>query len=146
MSSKANMGKWAEKEVQTWLTHKSNSTTDLAWHRFPDARAARGALAAQPSDLLVVYKDEVVFVEVKETAEARRLPKGKVSQWGVLKKFWWSGASVLVVVFMSAEGKWVLLDPLTLGMDSDDDCPASFPLSNLRRFDTAADLLEEYFK
>lgn len=139
------MGKWAEKQALLWLTEASNKSTDLAFHRLPDAHAARGALAAQPADILVVYKGYPVFLEIKETAQERRLPKAKVSQWGVLKKFHWAGASALVLVFMSAINKWVRLDAAQLGM-TDGDCPASFPLTNLPQYDTAAEALEEYFK
>ena len=145
MSSKANMGKWAEKQALLWLTETSNKSTDLAFHRLPDAHAARGALAAQPADLMVVKSGFFYLLEVKETAQLSRLPKVKVSQWGCLKKFHWAGAGIIVLVFMSGINKWVTLGPLALGM-SDETCPASFPLTNLPQYDTAAEALEEYFK
>ncbi len=145
MSSKANMGKWAEKQALLWLTEASNKSTDLAFHRLPDAHAARGALAAQPADLMVVKSGFFYLLEIKETAQTSRMPKAKVSQWGSLKKFHWAGAGIIVLVFMSAVNKWVGLGPLDLGMESD-TCPASFPLTNLPQYDTAAEALEEYFK
>ncbi len=145
MSSKANMGKWAEKQVLLWLTEASNKSTDLAFHLLPDAHAARGALAAQPADLMVVKSGFFYLLEVKETAQLSRLPKAKVSQWGSLKKFYWAGAGIIVLVYMSSLNKWVTLGPLALGM-SDETCPASFPLTNLPQYDTAAEALEEYFK
>lgn len=145
MSSKANMGKWAEKQALLWLTEASNKSTDLAFHRLPDAHAARGALAAQPADILVVHRGDAVFLEIKETAQERRLPKAKVSQWGTLKKLQWAGARVLVLVFMSTARQWTALGPLQLGM-LEETCPASFPLTNLPQYDTAAEALEEYFK
>lgn len=145
MSSKANMGKWAEKQALLWLTEASNKSTDLAFHRLPDAHAARGALAAQPADLMVVKDGFFFLLEVKESAQTSRLPKAKVSQWGCLKKFHWAGAGIIVLVFMSGINKWVTLGPIELGMGSE-TCPASFPLTNLPQYDTAAEALEEYFK
>lgn len=145
MSTKANMGKWAEKQVLTWLNDQSNKSTGLAVHRLPDAHAARGALAAQPADALVVKDGDFYLLEIKETAQEKRLPKAKVSQWGSLKKFYWAGAVPLVLVFMSAINKWVWLGALDLGFH-DDDCPASFPLTNLPTFASAGEALEEYFK
>jgi hypothetical protein len=72
---KQNLGKVAEKAVQGWLEKTSASRRDFAFHRYPDARAARGALAAQPSDFLVAYKKLGVFhLEVKETEQQYRLP------------------------------------------------------------------------
>jgi hypothetical protein len=46
---------------------------------------------------------------------------------------------------MSASSKWVWLDAIKLGM-TDEDCPASFPLTNLPTFASAKEALEDYFK
>lgn len=142
---KPNAGKWAEKEVQTWLNAASTQAHDFSWHRFPDAKAARGALAAQPADYLVVERGNVYLVEVKETAQTNRLPKAKVSQWSSLKKFYWAGAVVVVLVYMSAIDKWVWLNEIDLGM-TDEDCPSSFLLTNKPTFSTAAEALQEIFR
>ena len=145
MSTKADMGKWAEKQVLLWLSEESDKNTGLAFHRLPDARSARGALASQPADAMVVKDGDFYLLEIKETAQTSRLPKAKVSQWGSLKKFYWAGAVPLVLVFMSASSKWVWLGALDLGMDAE-DCPASFPLTNLPTFASAKEALEDYFK
>ena len=146
---KFDAGKWAEKEVQAWLEAKSAADAGFAWHRFPDARAARGALAAQPCDFLVsMAMDDngghrTVFLEVKETAQKNRLPKAKISQYGTLKKFYWTNADVMVLVYMSEFKKWVVLQatPEYNDLFYFDECPPSFDLSHLDKWDTAADVL-----
>lgn len=138
-------GKWAEKQVLLWLNEESNKYTGLAFHRLPDARAARGVLASQPADAIIVKDGHFYLLEIKETAQTLRLPKAKVSQWGSLKKFYWAGAVPIVLVFMSASNRWVWLEAPNLGMDAE-ECPASFPLTNLPTFASAGEALEEYFK
>lgn len=145
MTNKANMGKWAEKQVLLWLKEESDKNTRLAFHRLPDARSARGVLASQPADLIVVSGGTFYLLEVKESAQTTRLPKAKVSQWGSMKKFYWAGATPVVLVFMSATSRWVWLSALNLGMDSE-DCPPSFLLTNLDTFASAGEALERYFK
>ena len=144
MSSKANMGKWAEKEVQKALDSISASHFDLKAMRFPDARAARGFLSAMPSDYLAVFRGVTTFIEVKSSEQPLRLPKAKVSQYGYLKAFHLAGACVLVIVHQPLLQRWVYLTGEQLF--SYETCPASFPLTNLPQYDTAAEALEEYFK
>ena len=141
---KIDKGKYAEKEVQKALDTLTSARCDFKYMRFPDARAARGLLAAMPSDYLAVFRGVTTFLEVKSTEQEKRLPKAKVSQYGYLKAFHIAGAQVLVVIHQPLLSRWVAMTGDDLF--SDDDCPASFPISNLRRFDTAAELLEEYFK
>lgn len=151
--SKHDPGKWAEREAQLWLEGCSQQSFDFAWHRFPDAKAARGALAAQPSDYLVSLVDSVgfnrtVYLEVKETAQANRLPKTKISQYGMLKKFFWTRADVIVLIYMSAHQHWVYLEAT---QDNDElfcyeECPASFLLNDRKTYPTAAAALQEFFK
>ena len=146
---KFDPGKWAEKEAADWLESRSQKDAGFAWHRFPDSKAARGLIAAQPSDFLVSVAVEdglnrTVYLEVKETSNPTRLPKAKIGQYGMLQKFYWTNAHVLVLVYMSAHQRWV-------GLTGDDlfcfeDCPASFLLTSLPQYDTAAEALEEYFK
>lgn len=150
MPKKIDPGKWAEKEAQAWLEAKSAADAGFAWHRFPDARAARGALAAQPCDFLVSQAigaaNRTIYLEVKETAQQRRLPKAKISQYGTLKKFYWTNADVLVLIYMSEHQQWVTLQA-THEIDDlfyYDECPSSFDLSQLERFDTAAQALESF--
>jgi hypothetical protein len=148
MTNKANMGKWAEKQAALFLEQCSKESSSFAWHRFPDSRAARGMLAAQPADYLVSFssnhKNHTVYLEVKECANERRLPKAKVGQYGLLFKFWLTRAHVLVLVFMSKPQKWVMLTGSQLFCY--DECPASFPLYDLKPYDTAADALSAYFE
>ena len=144
MTNKANMGKWAEKQTALFLEQCSRESSTFAWHRFPDARAARGLLAAQPADMMVCHGGHFTLLEVKETANPKRLPKSKLSQYGSLLKFHLAGAHILVLVFMSATGKWVGLNGETLFQY--DECPASFPLHDLKTYDSAAEALADYFK
>ena len=148
MTNKADMGKWAEKQAALFLEQCSRECSTFAWHRFPDARAARGLLAAQPSDLLLSFGtkggNRTVFLEVKECANPRRLPKAKIGQYGMLLKFWLTQAHVLVLVFMSATSKWVWMDGPRLFSYA--ECPASFPLHDLKPYDSAAEALSAYFK
>ena len=144
MSKHANLGKKAEKQVQAWLEARSAAGVAFAFHRFPDARAARGMLAAQPSDYLVAHRGRMVLLEVKETQQERRLPKAKVSQYGALLKFYLAGSDVIVLVYRSTTSDWVYLDADNLFDNA--ECPPSFPLYNLPAFASASDALEEIFR
>lgn len=143
--TKLSPGKWAEKEVQSALEGLSSANWNFAFHRFPDAKSARGALASQPSDYLVCDGDMgTFFLEVKESSNPTRLPKAKVSQWGTLYKFDLAGANVVVLVYQSAHKHWVYLTNDDLF--SSEDCPASFVLTGRKSFSTAAEALQEIFK
>lgn len=141
-------GKWAEQQAQEWLEAKSSSVASFAWHRYPDAKAARGALAAQPADFLVGYplpnKSPAYHLEVKETAQENRLPKAKVSQYGKLKMFDEAGFNTIVLVYRSAFKDWLYLRRRELFYY--DTCPPSFPFEGRPTFPTAAAALEEIFK
>jgi len=140
---KGDAGKWAERQVQVWLDAESKANAAFAFHRFPDARAARGALASQPSDHLTVHRGEVTFLETKETAELRRLPKSKISQWGTLLKFHWAGARVLVIVHRSEFQDWVVLQGIDLFPAG--DTPTSFLLLDRPTYLTADQALSEMY-
>ena len=141
---KIEKGKFAEKEVQKVLDDMTAKHCGFKAMRFPDAHAARGFLAAMPSDYLAVFKGVTTFIEVKSTEQEKRLPKAKVSQYGYLKAFHLAGACVLVIVHQPLLQRWVYLTGEQLF--SYETCPASFPLTNLPQYDTAAEALEEYFK
>lgn len=126
-SKNADKGKAAEGLVQDWLEARSKNDVDFAWHRFPDARSARGALAAQPSDTLVIKQGEPTFLEVKETAEAKRFPRAKIRQYGALRKMHWAGAVVIVLVHRSLYQDWTIFQACDLFPDADDITPTSFP-------------------
>lgn len=134
ISEYADRGKWAENEAQEWLEEMSGKHKRFAFHRYPDARAARGALSPQPADYLVAYQWGGAYtngggkltwhLEVKETAEKYRLPADKVSQYGKLKMFYWAGVRCSVLVYRSHHNDW------TVFMDYDilehKDMPPSF--------------------
>lgn len=139
---KGDAGKWAEREVQKWLDAESKANAKFAFHRFPDARAARGALASQPSDHLTVHRGEITFLETKETAELRRLPRDRISQYGALQKMSWAGARVAVIVHRATYPDWIVLHNKDLFFA---DTPPSFPFLGLPTYPTAAAALAELF-
>lgn len=141
---KGDAGKAAEAAVQAWLKLRSDYDASFASHRLPDARAARGALAAQPADALVVSKGQITFLEVKESAELKRLPRAKVSQWGTLLKMSWAGALVTVIVYRSAFKDWIMFKNSDL-FPGGDDTPTSFPFHGCKTYPTAAAALSELF-
>ena len=142
--STLDKGKQAEKEVQKVLDALTSAHHDFKAMRMPDAHAARGFLAAMPSDYLAVFKGVTTFIEVKSSEQPTRLPKAKVSQYGYLKSFHLAGAKVLVIVHQPLLQRWVYLTNDDLFCY--EDCPASFPLTNLPTFASAKEALEEYFK
>lgn len=136
-------GKAAEKAVTDWLVPRSNSDLEFAWMRLPDARSARGAIAAQPSDFKVSRKSHQCWhMEVKETVQVRRLSKSKIRQYGLLQKWWLAGVGALVVVHMTEIDTWTYLTGHDLFQH--DVCPASFLLSG-PRYATADELLSTLF-
>lgn len=146
----ADKGKWAEAEVQNWLELKLSGLRNFWYHRYPDARAARGALAPQPSDFEVsfcwgsrydVAKRYAIKLEVKETKHTSRLPLDKIGQYGKLKMAWWSGLRCFVVIYRSTKNDWTWLSDYEIF--SYDDAPASFPLDSNRSFPTAAAVMNE---
>lgn len=139
----ANRGKRAESEVQRWLNFRSDADSAFAFHRFPDARAARGALAAQPSDMLVICQGVPTFLEIKETSEAHRLSRSKITQYGALKKMMWAGAQIVVLVYRSKFNDWLYLRGRELFYY--DVLPPSFPFKDRPLFPTAAAALESAF-
>jgi penicillin-binding protein-related factor A (putative recombinase) len=142
---KLDKGKWAEKEAQKCLEKLSQASCSLSYHRLPDSHSARNFLQAQPADYLVVSGGNTTFLEVKESANPSRIPKAKISQWGALYRFHLAGASVLVLIYQSTHKHWVFLTNSAL-FEGFEDCPASFPLTNLPTFASAGEALEEYFK
>lgn len=142
-SSRGDLGKRAERLVQDWLENKSASDLAFAYHRYPDARAARGALANQPADFEVAYSPFCFNLEVKTTANPNRLPRSKVSQWATLRKFDKAGKQAYIVIHRSAHDDWVVLDSAALF--NHDEAPASFPFSGLQSYPSAAAALESIF-
>lgn len=139
MSKNFDPGKWAENEVEKVLKERSAASAYFAYHRYPDAKSAQGALSAQPADFEVTQATGVrrgaMNLEVKETKQEHRLPKTKIRQYGKLKMFDLAGKPAFVVVYRSTLNDWVVLNSEHLfGYE---DCPPSFPLKDLRPFATA---------
>ena len=142
MSSVADRGKWAEQQARQWLDRQSEIDANFAVHRYPDAKAARGALAKQPSDYLV-SNGTIYHLEIKETKEVNRLPKAKIRQYGMLLKWHWAKITPYVVVYRSTTNDWTYLGPDE--MFCFDDCPPSFDMKQRPKFPTCAAVLQELF-
>lgn len=145
-SKHADLGKWAEGQVTDWLEPHSLADVNFAFHRLPDARSARSALASQPCDFMVVDYGEPTLLEVKESANPRRLPRDKISQYGKLKKFHWAGAKTIVLVFRSHFQDWYVFTGSDIFTDVE-ETPASFPFDPTRRtYSSAEEALERIFQ
>lgn len=140
MSSVNDKGKWAESEVRKWMEAQSARDANFTYHRYPDSKAARGALAAQPSDYLVGARGQHFHIEVKETEQVRRLPKAKIRQYGMLLKWWWAKITPYVVIYRSGSDDWCALGPTELF--EFEDCPPSFLISDRPKYTSAGSLLE----
>lgn len=118
-SAVGQRGKSAEKAVEAVLK-KFNERAGFAYHRFPDARSARGALTAQPGDFLYFAHPYAGVIEVKETQHSFRIAKDKVSQLPTLKKFEMAGARSVIVIHHSTDNLWRVVTPseLTEGVPS----------------------------
>lgn len=139
-------GQWAQKETEKWLIEKSNANLRFAWHRYPDARAARGGMSMpQPADYLVGWRGIATNLEVKETAQKTRLPKAKIGQYGKLKLWNFAGFETALLIYRSFYNDWVVLEASDLFPPG--DAPASFQIADpLRKtYDTAAQALERMF-
>lgn len=108
------VGKETEAMVLEVLT-EFNKRVGFAFHRLPDAKSARGALAAQPADFIVAA-GRGLFLEVKAIKHAFRLPKDKVRQLPLLKKFAESGMGGAILVHHYLEGIWRVVDPASLDL------------------------------
>lgn len=146
----ADKGKWAEAEVQGWLDARLAAVRNFWYHRYPDARAARGALAPQPADFEVSFcwgsqydprTRYAMKLEVKETKRNNSLPLDKVGQYGKLKMAWWSGVRCFVVVYRSEKDDWTWLSDYEIFQY--DDAPTSFVFDGKRSFPTAAAVMNE---
>lgn len=131
MSAIGDRGKATEKAVQKVLDAFNSQYADVTYHRYPDARAARGALAAQPSDYLVAARGTAYHLEAKELEHDYRLPKDKLAQLPKLKKFKLAGMDFAVITYHTEIKKWRCI-PSTFFVG---DVPPSW---DLREFPTYA--------
>lgn len=146
--STSDRGKWAEKQARDWLEARSANSFKFSFHRYPDSKAARGALAAQPSDYvtsdMTSGTPKIRHIEVKETAVENRLPKTKVRQYGMLLKFHWAGIAAFVVVYRSAHNNWIVLGAHELF--AYEVCPPSFDMRELTTYPTCAAAMRSIFE
>lgn len=117
-------GKDAESEVRAQLD-KWNKLAGFAFHRLPDARAARGAIAKQPADYLAWYDSSLgersysIAIEVKEVKDSDyRLDASKITQLPMLHKLMMAG--VYCYVLVKFRSGWRIADAgnLVLGKPS----------------------------
>jgi hypothetical protein len=99
------VGKATEKLVED-VFDELNKSMGFAYHRLPDAKAARGALAAQPADYVYFFRGVGGFIEVKALKHVLRLPRDRVTQLPVLHKFDFAGSRNFVIVHHYMTGKW----------------------------------------
>jgi hypothetical protein len=98
-------GKDAEKAVEKLLGIANNRIFEFAWHRYPDTRAARGLIQAQPCDYLIACGG-AFHLEVKSTKHDYRLTRDKLSQLPRLLVFSSAGIPFVVLVYHSVLRQW----------------------------------------
>ena len=130
------VGKETEKIVEEVLK-EWNSRLFFAYLRMPDARAARGHLAAQPGDFLYQCCESSGFIEIKALKHPCRLPASRLTQLPVLRKWDMAGARSIILVHHYMIGKWRVLYPAVLETNV-----TSWDISEVRTYESAADALE----
>lgn len=128
-------GKETEKMVEGLFT-EWNSQSQFSWHRLPDAKAARGFIAAQPADYAWWRLPHGGYLEVKATNHAYRLAKDKVRQLNLLHKHALAGARCYVLVHHYLLGKWRVVNATKLQQGL-----PSWDLSDEPLYDSAASAL-----
>jgi penicillin-binding protein-related factor A (putative recombinase) len=105
MTSPADRGKQAEKEVKKILT-KLSLRSDTAFIRLPDARA--GSYQTALCDFQLLYQGTLYLLEVKETKHNYRLPHGNYSHDQVARMRRWqlAGAEAHVLIYHTELNKW----------------------------------------
>lgn len=129
-SSTKDRGKAAEKAVEKVLK-KWNEYSAFAYWRLPDARSARGYLAAQPGDMVWFCAGRGGIIEIKSTQHAYRIAREKISQLATLKKLDLAGAENLILIQHTEENVWRVVRPGNL----DSDVP-SWDLRSYPTYDT----------
>lgn len=130
------VGDATEDLVET-LFKKWNTSTYFAWHRLPDAKAARGRMKAQPADYIYRSGSKSGFIEVKALKHPHRLPAERVTQLPTLKKWSLAGSFDYVLVHQYMEGVWRIIPAGLL-----DTRLSSWDLSNCPTFPSAEAALE----
>lgn len=135
------IGKEVERLVEHHFKALNDGHQDFAWHRMPDARAARGALAAQPADYLLAKGGAAIFMEVKALKHERRLPRARVSQLPTLLKWNQAGVESFVIVFHYTTGVWRCVPTKVL-----DPSLTSWVLDEWQGYQDVGVLINELFK
>lgn len=99
---------------------EANRRVSLAWHRFPDAKAARNLIPNQPCDYLVISRGLPVLLEAKGVKHEYRLESKSFSQHPMMRKFALAGATSLVVIHHYLHNTWriVMADEMDTGVPS----------------------------
>lgn len=129
------VGKETEKLIEA-LFVQWNVRQSFAWHRLPDAKSARGRVAAQPADYIYRSGDYSGFIEVKALKHPYRLPADRVTQLPVLKKWGLAGSQNLILVHQYMEGVWRVMFPTGLPSDV-----PSWDMRNIPTYPSAEDAL-----
>lgn len=107
------VGNETEKLVEKLFAEWNRQQT-FAWHRMPDAKAARGRLQAQPSDYIYRNGFFAGHIELKALKHPFRLPRARVSQLPTLLKWSLAGSGDVVLVFHYMENVWRVMYPTEL--------------------------------
>lgn len=136
------VGKETERLVEDLFT-RWNALQSFTFHRLPDAKSARGRVAAQPADYIYRHGKFAGFLEVKALKHPYRLPAERVTQLPTLKKWGLAGSNDLVLVHHYMESAWRILNPRKL-----DPTVPSWDLREVPTFPSAEEALlsTEYFK
>lgn len=129
------VGKETEKLVEN-LFAKWNEKQSFAWHRMPDAKAARGRVKAQPGDYIYRSGDNAGFLEVKALKHEYRLPRERISQLPTLLKWGMAGSKDVILVHHYTIGLWRFVYPHQI-----DPAATSWDLRNVVTFNSAEEAL-----
>jgi hypothetical protein len=81
VSNQSNdIGKWFEGKIQAALK-EIESERDSTFHRYPDTRAARNPLPAQPGDFLLAIDGLAILIEAKCSQTHETFSSGFSSLW-----------------------------------------------------------------
>lgn len=102
-----NDGKYLEDEIEKQL--KKNTDLGIHWIRLPDARAARGRVAAQPADYFLCNRGSAIYLEAK--SQKGKIPRLKrFSQESAMRRWGSAGVRGLLIVHFHELGRLFLVD------------------------------------
>ena len=138
LNDPADRGKWAEKQVHSFLDSQASRFAMFSFERLPDARAARGRFKAMVADFDIARPGLSAFIEVKCSHHDYRIAKDKLEQLPRLRMWSLAGREFAVVIYHSELNKWRIALKDFFGLDG---MPASWDLRELPLFDSAEDAL-----